>query len=68
MNFIRQRDTHLPRSKFFFHTIDIEFGQTLEDQENLMPHILDCVRSYATPGEICDELRAVYGVYREPAF
>jgi methylmalonyl-CoA mutase N-terminal domain/subunit len=38
------------------------------NQENLMPHILDCVRSYATLGEICDELRAVYGVYREPAF
>jgi len=33
---------------------------------NMMPCILDCVRSYATLGEICDELRAVYGVYEEP--
>jgi methylmalonyl-CoA mutase N-terminal domain/subunit len=35
---------------------------------NMMPYILDCVRAYATLGEICDELRAVYGVYEEPAF
>ena len=34
----------------------------------MMPSILDCVRAYATLGEICDELRAVYGVYEEPAF
>jgi methylmalonyl-CoA mutase N-terminal domain/subunit len=38
------------------------------DQVNLMPYILDCVRAYATLGEICDELRAVYGTYEEPAF
>jgi methylmalonyl-CoA mutase N-terminal domain/subunit len=38
------------------------------DQLNLMPYILDCVRAYATLGEICDELRAVYGTYEEPAF
>jgi methylmalonyl-CoA mutase N-terminal domain/subunit len=30
-----------------------------------MPLVLDCVRSYATLGEICDALRAVYGVYEE---
>ena len=35
---------------------------------NMMPYILDCVRAYATLGEICDELRGVYGVYEEPAF
>jgi methylmalonyl-CoA mutase N-terminal domain/subunit len=34
---------------------------------NMMPFVLDCVRAYATLGEICDELRAVYGVYKEPA-
>ena len=33
---------------------------------NMMPSILDCVRAYATLGEICDELRAVYGTYEEP--
>jgi methylmalonyl-CoA mutase N-terminal domain/subunit len=35
---------------------------------NMMPYILDSVRAYATLGEICDELRAVYGVYEEPTF
>jgi methylmalonyl-CoA mutase, N-terminal domain len=35
---------------------------------NMMPFILDCVRAYATLGEMCDELRSVYGVYEEPAF
>ena len=33
---------------------------------NMMPCVLDCVRAYATLGEICDELRSVYGVYEEP--
>jgi len=35
---------------------------------NMMSSILDCVRAYATLGEICDELRAVYGTYEEPIF
>ena len=38
------------------------------DSLTMMPCILDCVRAYATLGEICDELRAVYGTYEEPAF
>ena len=32
---------------------------------NTMPHIVDCVRAYATVGEICDALREVYGTYTE---
>lgn len=36
--------------------------------QNLMPFILNCVRSYATLGEICDALRKVFGKYEEPAF
>ncbi len=34
---------------------------------NTMPFILDAVRAYATLGEVCDALRAVFGAYREPA-
>jgi methylmalonyl-CoA mutase N-terminal domain/subunit len=34
--------------------------------ENLMPRILDCVREYATIGEMCDVLREEFGEYREP--
>jgi len=33
--------------------------------ENLMPHILDAVRAYASVGEICNALRPVFGEYRE---
>jgi len=33
--------------------------------ENLVPPIMDGVRSYATVGEISDTLRAVFGEYEE---
>ncbi len=34
-----------------------------------MPRILDAGRAYATVGEICDTLRAVFGEYQEaPSF
>jgi methylmalonyl-CoA mutase, N-terminal domain len=36
---------------------------------NVMPALVDCARAYASEGEICDALRAVWGVYREtPVF
>lgn len=34
-------------------------------QANTMPYIIDCVRAYATVGEICHALREVYGTYEE---
>jgi len=34
---------------------------------NTMPLILDCVKAYATVGEISDALRDVFGTYEEPA-
>uniref|UniRef100_A0A7V0Z6D9 Methylmalonyl-CoA mutase n=1 Tax=candidate division WOR-3 bacterium TaxID=2052148 RepID=A0A7V0Z6D9_UNCW3 len=36
-----------------------------EKGENLMPFILDCVKNYATVGEITAELKKVYGEYKE---
>ena len=33
---------------------------------NLMPHFLRCAEAYATLGEQCSVLRAVFGEYREP--
>ena len=35
--------------------------------ENLMPYILDAVKSYATLGEICDAMRDTFGTYEEVA-
>jgi methylmalonyl-CoA mutase, N-terminal domain len=36
-------------------------------EENLMPHIYEAVKAYATLGEICDCLREVFGVHEEVA-
>jgi methylmalonyl-CoA mutase N-terminal domain/subunit len=35
---------------------------------NTMPYILDCVRAYATVGEICEALRDVFGSYEEASW
>ena len=35
--------------------------------ENLMPHLYEAAKAYATLGEICDALRTVFGVYEEAA-
>ncbi|MCX5992156.1 MAG: methylmalonyl-CoA mutase family protein [Chloroflexi bacterium] len=48
-------------------------GQTLDSvrtvarsSDNIMPVMIDAVKSYATVGEISDALRQVFGEYREP--
>ncbi|HEY9730548.1 MAG TPA: methylmalonyl-CoA mutase family protein [Drouetiella sp.] len=35
--------------------------------DNTFPLILDCVKAYATMGEICDAMREIWGAYRETA-
>lgn len=37
------------------------------DGSNLMPFVLDCARKYVTLGEMCGELKKVFGVYEEQA-
>ena len=44
-----------------------ELKRTAAGEGNLMGPILNCVRSYATLGEICDTLRGVFGEYEPPA-
>ncbi|MBN2385513.1 MAG: methylmalonyl-CoA mutase family protein [Anaerolineales bacterium] len=36
--------------------------------ENTMPHLLDCVRAYATLGEIIGVMKEVFGTYVEPTW
>src|SRR5271155_2387212 len=36
-----------------------------EGKDNLMPFIYDAVKVYATLGEVCDAMRAVFGIYEE---
>jgi methylmalonyl-CoA mutase N-terminal domain/subunit len=43
-------------------------AEAARGDENLMPAIIEAVRSYATLGEICGELRGVWGEYRAPTF
>ena len=45
-----------------------DLKRSAEGTANLLPPILECVRAYATLGEICDALRDVFGKYREPLF
>jgi methylmalonyl-CoA mutase N-terminal domain/subunit len=42
-----------------------EIETTARSQRNLMPTILEAVKSYATVGEISDALRNVFGEYQE---
>ncbi|HHF51540.1 MAG: methylmalonyl-CoA mutase family protein [Candidatus Aminicenantes bacterium] len=43
-----------------------ELKKAAQDDKNLMPYLLDCVREYATLGEIMDTMAEVYGRYQEP--
>lgn len=45
-----------------------EVGKAAKGKDNLMPFVLNAVRSYATIGEICSVLRSVLGEYQEPTF
>jgi methylmalonyl-CoA mutase N-terminal domain/subunit len=43
-----------------------DLKKAAEDEVNLMPFILKCVKSYATLGEIIGALKEVFGDYEEP--
>jgi methylmalonyl-CoA mutase N-terminal domain/subunit len=47
-------------------TLD-ELKNVGQGEGNLMYPILECVKCYATVGEICNVLRSIYGEYREKA-
>lgn len=43
-----------------------KLSNAAKNGENLMPKIIECVREYATLGEMCETLKEEFGVYREP--
>ncbi len=43
----------------------VELKQCAEGTDNLLPYIVNSVKTYATLGEICDVLREVYGEYQQ---
>ena len=44
-----------------------ELRQACRDGKNVMPALVDAVKSYATVGEISDVMREVFATYEEPA-
>jgi len=45
-----------------------EIRKASHNGENLMPHIINAVREYATIQEICDVWREVFGRYTDPGY
>jgi methylmalonyl-CoA mutase N-terminal domain/subunit len=43
-----------------------DLGEAARGTSNVMPPIIEAARAYATLGEMCDALRAVWGEYEEP--
>ncbi|PYS10221.1 MAG: methylmalonyl-CoA mutase [Acidobacteria bacterium] len=41
-----------------------DLAEQARANENLLPALIETVKAYATVGEICDQLRTVYGVYQ----
>ena len=41
--------------------------QAARDGTNLMPHLIECTKSYVTLGEMSNALAEVFGIYEEPA-
>ena len=45
-----------------------ELKGAAQSDQNLMPLLINCVKEYATLGEICDTLKEIFGAYQEPKF
>jgi methylmalonyl-CoA mutase, N-terminal domain len=61
----RLRDVRARRDPDRLHASLAALREAARGGANTMPAILDCVRAYATLGEMCDVLRAEFGVYHE---
>jgi methylmalonyl-CoA mutase N-terminal domain/subunit len=42
--------------------------QAIDKNENLMPHIIEAVKSYATIGEICSVMREKWGEFQASTY
>ncbi len=59
------RDVRASRSQSAWESTLAGLERAARSNENLLPHILDCCRNFATVGEISDTLRHVFGQYKE---
>lgn len=63
----RVRQVRAERNQAAAQAALAEVRKAAQSGENLMPHIITAVEAWATLGEIADELRHVFGEYREAA-
>lgn len=63
----RLKAVRASRANAQVHQALSEIRKAAAGTENLMPHIYEAVKAYATLGEICDVLRDVFGTYEESA-
>ncbi len=61
----RVRSVREKRDKTKAENALAKLKEAAQGTENLLPHILNCVESYVTVGEISNQLREVWGEYRE---
>ncbi len=61
----RLREVRASRSAAGVETRLMQLEAAARGTENLLPHILECCRSFVTVGEVSDCLRIVFGEYRE---
>jgi methylmalonyl-CoA mutase, N-terminal domain len=64
---VRLRKLRAERSNAEVERRLLVLRKAAERDENLMPHIFEAVKAYATLGEVCDAMRTVFGVYEEVA-
>jgi len=62
----RLREVKKSRGKAAVKRSLSDLKKAAQDDRNLMPHLLKCVKAYATLGEIMDALKDVFGEYEEP--
>ncbi|MFB0566579.1 MAG: methylmalonyl-CoA mutase [Candidatus Aminicenantaceae bacterium] len=63
---VRLKEVKKTRNKSRVNAVLKDLKRAAQDEENVMPFILKCVKSYATLGEIIDSLKEIYGEYEEP--
>jgi methylmalonyl-CoA mutase N-terminal domain/subunit len=62
----RLRGLRKDRNASKYNSALSKLEKAAEGQDNLMPFILDAVKSHATLGETCSVLKSVFGEYDEP--
>ena len=62
----RLRDVKSSRNQARVKRSLAELKKAAADDLNLMPYLLDCVKTYASLEEMMDSLKEIYGDYQEP--